>query len=94
MIILLAFALFIIPIAAALKGEGYRGVYVALALVAGLVGFLFMISTGVPAASDDQASLEGAKFLKDYGFAIAGTCYATAFGCVLATALYRKPTTR
>lgn len=93
---------FIVPIAAALAGRGYRGVYLAVALfgiVAGL--FCWMLPSTLPPGyrmdlwnAMPAAQRQGALIIAEYFRAIGAVLWIAAFGSVLGACLFRATTPR
>jgi len=74
----------------AVRGEGYRGVYVGGALVALLFGFFVLsMPSGVPPGAS-QAVVRGAEVMDQYSPAVGGWLVVTAVGFLLGACLFRS----
>lgn len=93
---------FIVPIAAALRGRAYRGIYMAAALLGIVVGLFcwVMPSTLPPEYRMDlwnampEAQRRGSLFIAEYFRAIGAVLWIAAFGSVLGACLFRASTPR
>jgi len=73
----------------AVKGNGYRGVYFALALAAIVFGFVAFSMVGPPSASASETELRGRQVVNAYFPSIGLWLWATAFGAALAGLLWK-----
>ena len=74
----------------AVRGAGYRGVYLGGAIAALLFGFFVLsLPSGVPPGSS-QAAVRGAEVMDEYAPAVGGWFVVTAVGFLLAACLFRS----
>lgn len=74
---------------AAFHGRGYRGMYIAVALATGILGFIVLsMPVGVPTGAT-LAEIRGAEALDTYAPSIGGWFIVTAFASTVAAALFR-----
>jgi len=96
LLVLLAMACIVICIArSAYKGDGYRGLYVAIAIVCMAMSYGCFAITPTPrdmlvaVASKDETQIAGTRAMIAFGPTIGGLWLAGAFGGVLGAALFR-----
>jgi hypothetical protein len=75
----------------AMRGLGYRGVYLAGTVAALLFGFFVLsIPTGVRPGAP-EAEQRGAEIMDAYGPSVGGWLVVTGVGFVLGACLFRQP---
>ena len=89
MSLIAALASFVVVIIAAAKGIGYRGAYVAAAVVAIALAVITFASTGAVDANAPEAERVGAVVLNTYGPAIGGWCLVTGVGLLVGALAFR-----
>ena len=83
----------IIPPVLASKGRGYRGLWAALIFVAGFAGFfMFLISPSPNSPEFKVFNSAQIKVIAELMGSIGLSLFGVAFGCFLATLMFRKKT--
>ena len=89
MSLIAALASFVVVIIAAAKGIGYRGAYVAAAVVAILLAVVTFASTGAVDPTAPETEQRGAAALNTYGPAIGGWFLITGVGFLVGAMAFR-----
>jgi len=75
----------------AARGVGYRGLYVAGALIGAVVGFVVFGMADARPVNQSPEQLAGAAFMNAYFPAVGLWLWVTAFAMLIGAAIYRQP---